>query len=107
MLRSRILMGVAVSAVLSTGVTAQTAPAPAAATPAPAAQPLAPPAQGEGVAAVVNDEIISTYDLRQRLLLLLIQSGAQPNENQLRQFRREALQSLVDERLQMQELRRQ
>jgi peptidyl-prolyl cis-trans isomerase SurA len=102
MLRSRCLLGVAVAAVLSTGATAQTA-APA----APAPQPLAPPAQGEGVAAVVNDEIISTYDVRQRLLLLLIQSGVQPNENQLRQFQREALQSLVDERLQMQELRRQ
>lgn len=118
MLRSRILMGVAVTALLATGVTAQTAPQ-VAAPPAAAPQAEAPPAataaepapataaQGEGVAAVVNDEIISTYALRQRLLLLLIQSGVQPNETQLRQFQREALQGLIDERLQMQELRRQ
>lgn len=56
---------------------------------------------------MVNDEIISTYDLRQRLLLLLVQSGVQPTEAQFRQFQREALQRLVDEKLQMQELRRQ
>ena len=110
MLRSRILMGAAVAALLSQAVSAQT-PAPAVVAPvepvAPAAAPEAPPAQGETIAAVVNDELISTYDLRQRLLLLLIQSGVQPTEAQFRQFQREALQRLIDEKLQMQELRRQ
>ena len=105
MLRSRIVMGAAVAALLSQAVSAQT-PAPGTALPAPAAQE-ARPAQGETIAAVVNDELISTYDLRQRLLLLLIQSGVQPTEAQFRQFQREALQRLVDEKLQMQELRRQ
>jgi peptidyl-prolyl cis-trans isomerase SurA len=98
MLRSRILMGAALAALLSQSATAQTA--------APA-EAEAPRPQGEGIAAVVNDEIISTYDLRQRLLLLLVQSGVQPTQGQLRQFQREALQSLIDERLQIQELRRQ
>ncbi len=57
----------------------------------------------ESVAAVVNDDIISTYDLGQRMRLLIATSGVQQT---LPQFQREALVSLVDERLQLQELRR-
>lgn len=87
------------------------ASAPAAAAPAPAPEPAAPvyqaPAQmSESVAAVVNDEIISTYDLAQRMRLLIVTSGAQPTQETLPQFQREALISMIDERLQMQELRR-
>lgn len=78
---------------------------PAAATPA---QPAAPrPALSESVAAVVNDDIISTYDLAMRMRLLIATSGIQPTEQNIAQFQREALVSLVDERLQIQELRRQ
>src|SRR5690606_37525015 len=83
--------------------------APAAATPANA--PAAPEASGprplsESVAAVVNDEIISTYDLAQRMRLLIATSGIQPNEQNLPQFQRQALISLIDEHLQLDELRR-
>lgn len=60
----------------------------------------------ESVAAVVNDEIISTYDLAQRMRLLIITSGVQPTQETIQQFQREALISLVDEHLQLQELRR-
>jgi peptidyl-prolyl cis-trans isomerase SurA len=84
------------------------APAPAApqfAAPAPAA-PAQPQGISESVAAVVNDDIISTYDLAQRMRLLIATSGVQPTEQTLPQFQREALISLVDERLQFQELRR-
>lgn len=84
------------------GGRAETAPAP----PAPAA-PAGPRAMSESVAAIVNDEIISTYDLGQRMRLLIATSGVQPTEQTLPQFQREALISLVDERLQLQELRRQ
>ncbi len=46
---------------------------------APVSVPRAPTAAiREGVAAVVNNEIISTYDLRQRILLLIISSGVEP-----------------------------
>lgn len=82
---------------------AQAAPAPA----APAAAPVAPQGLSESVAAVVNDDIISTYDLGQRMRLLIATSGIQPTQQNIAQFQREALVSLVDERLQMQELRRQ
>jgi hypothetical protein len=60
----------------------------------------------EGVAAVVNDDVISTYDVLQRMRLLMVTSGVQPTQENLPQLQAEALRSLVDERLQMQELRR-
>jgi peptidyl-prolyl cis-trans isomerase SurA len=71
-------------------------------------QPAPPPRSGlsESVAAVVNDDIVSTYDLAQRMRLLIATSGVQPTQDNLAQFQREALVSLVDERLQFQELRR-
>ncbi|MDB5466271.1 MAG: peptidyl-prolyl cis-trans isomerase family protein [Phenylobacterium sp.] len=84
-------------------------PTPLAATPAPTPAPAAPVAPrpiSESVAAIVNDEIISTYDLAQRMRLLIATSGVQPTEETLPQFQREALVSLVDEHLQLQELRR-
>jgi len=84
--------------------------APPAATPAntPATAPpaAAPRPLSESVAAVVNDEIISTYDLAQRMRLLIATSGIQPNEQNLPQFQRQALISLIDEHLQLHELRR-
>ncbi|WP_165842904.1 peptidylprolyl isomerase [Phenylobacterium deserti] len=82
-------------------------PAPQAQPAAPAqATPAAPRPMSESVAAVVNDEIISTYDLAQRMRLLIATSGVQPTQETLPQFQREALISLVDERIQFQELRR-
>jgi peptidyl-prolyl cis-trans isomerase SurA len=82
----------------------QPASVPPAAAPAPA--PAAPQKMGESVAAIVNDQIISTYDLAQRMRLLIATSGVQPTEQTLPQFQREALISLIDERLQIIELRR-
>jgi peptidyl-prolyl cis-trans isomerase SurA len=80
------------------------------ATPASIPQPPPAPAMArplqESVAAVVNDDIISTYDLAQRMRLLIATSGIQPTQETLPQFQQEALLSLVDERLQMQELRK-
>jgi peptidyl-prolyl cis-trans isomerase SurA len=81
--------------------------APAEAAGAPArdqAIPMRP--MSESVAAIVNDDIISTYDLAQRMRLLIATTGAQPTQDTLPQFQQEALVSLVDERLQLQELKR-
>src|SRR5437899_9708059 len=77
-------------------------PAPAAA--APPFTPMRP--MSESVAAIVNDDIISTYDLAQRMRLLIATSGVQPTQDTLPEFQQEALRSLVDERLQIQELKR-
>ncbi len=60
----------------------------------------------ESVAAIVNDEIISTYDLGQRVRLLILTTGIQPTQETMPQIQNEALRSLVEERLQIQELRR-
>jgi peptidyl-prolyl cis-trans isomerase SurA len=53
-------------------------------------------------AAVVNDVIISTYDLDQRVKLLMITSGAQ-NPEAAKRLRPQVLRTLIDEMLQMQE----
>ncbi|PXA92638.1 peptidylprolyl isomerase [Caulobacter sp. D4A] len=82
---------------------APTIDAPAAAQ--PEAQARANPLS-ESVAAVVNDDIISSYDLMQRMRLLMITSGMQPTQENLPQLEQEALRSLIDERVQLQELRR-
>ena len=60
----------------------------------------------ESVAAIVNDEIISTYDLAQRMRLLMMTTGVQPTQDTLPEFQREALASLVDDHLKIQELKR-
>jgi peptidyl-prolyl cis-trans isomerase SurA len=70
----------------------------------------ASPAMGqasEGVAAVVNDRPISTYDVRQRANLLIMSAGIEnPNEEMQQRARQQALRDLIDEVLQMQEAAR-
>jgi peptidyl-prolyl cis-trans isomerase SurA len=59
----------------------------------------------EGVAAIVNDEVISTYDVRQRMRLILATTGIRPTEDLLLRVQEQALQLLIDERLQLQQAR--
>lgn len=99
--RGAALLAALCAAAVPIAASAQPAAPPAAPAPAPRPQGLS-----ESVAAVVNDDIVSTFDLTQRMRLLIATSGVQPTEQNLPQFQREALVSLVDERLQMQELRR-
>ena len=101
----------ALAAALTTPAMAQPAAAPlpptlaseASATPAPA-QAMRP--LQEGVVATVNDDIISTYDLRQQMLLLIATSGIKVNSDNLPQVQQEALRSLVDEHLELQEIKK-
>lgn len=58
---------------------------------------------GESVAAVVNDTPISTFDVRQRLRLLMATTGVQPDEQTMQRLQQQALRSLIDEQLQLQE----
>ena len=46
-----------------------------------------------GVAALVNDDVISTYDLRQRALLFIVTAGVQPTQENLPQIQEQALRS--------------
>ncbi|MEO7026151.1 MAG: peptidylprolyl isomerase [Caulobacteraceae bacterium] len=77
--------------------------------PAPASPPASLEGNGlsESVVATVNDEIISSYDIIQRMRLLIVTSGIQPSEQNLPDIQHEAIRSLIDEHLEMQELRRE
>ena len=57
----------------------------------------------EGVAAIVNDHVISTFDVRQRATMLLVSSGMQLTPDLQRRAGARALQDLIDERLQIEE----
>ena len=62
-----------------------------------------PPPVGTAVAAIVNDSPISTFDVQQRLRLLMVSAGAQLNEQALVQMQRQALRDLIEEQLKLQE----
>lgn len=59
-----------------------------------------------GIAAVVNDDVITTYDLRQRSLFMMATQGIEPTEESKRQILAQAMRNLVDEKLQIQEARK-
>jgi peptidyl-prolyl cis-trans isomerase SurA len=67
-----------------------------------AALTIAPPALAqlaEGVAAIVNDHVISTFDVRQRATLLIVSAGLQSTPELQERASAQALRDLVDERL--------
>ncbi len=112
----RFTAGVALTALVAGSAFAQTAPTAPASTAAarldPAAEQApvtAPAAQPEfkladGIVATVNDQIITGFDLRQRMLSVIAMSQVQPTEENLPAIQQQALQSLIEERLQAQEI---
>ena len=104
----RYMTGVAIAALLAGSAMAQTAPPaqPAAAGNLnPAAPPAAPAFQmSDGILATVNDSVITGFDLRQRMLLLIAMTQVQPTPENIPAIQQQALNALVDERLQVQEL---
>lgn len=62
--------------------------------------------QLQRIAAVVNDSIISTRELRERTELALISSGLDANPVNRRRIAPQVLERFIDEQLQMQEARR-
>ncbi len=56
-----------------------------------------------GIAAVVNSDIVTIHDLRQRVLFMMATTGAETDEASVQRLQRQALRNLVDEHLQMQE----
>ena len=72
-----------------------------------AALPVPALAQSQlGIAAVVNDQVVSEYDLRQRLLLAISAAGLPNTAEILERLAPQVLRNLVDERLQVQEATR-
>lgn len=55
------------------------------------------------VAAIVNDKVITTFDVQQRLKLMILSSGGQVNAQMLPQLQARALRDLVEEELKLQE----
>ncbi|HEY4263870.1 MAG TPA: peptidylprolyl isomerase [Micropepsaceae bacterium] len=64
------------------------------------------PANSTGVAAIVNDFVISNYDLDQRVALFVTTSGVRPTRDNLPQIRAQVLRSLEDEVLELQEAKK-
>lgn len=59
--------------------------------------------QVQRIAAIVNDQIISAYDLDQRVQLVLATSGIPKTPENIERIEKQILRSLVDEQLQLQE----
>lgn len=63
-------------------------------------------AQEQRIAAVVNDDIVSTYDIDSRIGLTILSTGS-PNTPETRQrLRPQILRQIIDERIQLQEAKR-
>ena len=102
----------------ATAMLAPAAPVPATTAPAPApavqqaalapdstidASTAAHPDDSDGIAATVNDESISDYELRQRMALFIATSGLHPTAEDLKRIRSQTLDRLEDEKIQLQE----
>ena len=59
------------------------------------------------IAAVVNDEVISVFDLAQRIRIVLVSSNVEPTPEQRQRAAPGILRRLIDERLRIQEADRQ
>lgn len=55
--------------------------------------------------AIVNEDVISVYDVERRLSLVLASTGGTRTPQEIEQIRQQVLRGLVDEKLQMQEAR--
>lgn len=55
------------------------------------------------VAAIVNDKVITTFDVQQRMKLMITSSGGRVTQQMLPQLQRQALRDLVEEQLKLQE----
>lgn len=74
--------------------------------PAEATQPASPSESGDSVGAVVNSDIITDYELRQRVALYAATSGVQMTPEINKKIRSQILDQLVSEHLQIQEAKR-
>lgn len=61
---------------------------------------------GDGVAAIVNDAVISDYDLRQRMALFIATSGVKPSQDSLNAIRDQVLKELESEQMQLLEAKK-
>jgi peptidyl-prolyl cis-trans isomerase SurA len=107
----RTVIAVAALLAAASPALAQTAPTSAGTLDPAANRPAQPRAVAEpqfvladGIVATVNDRIITGFDLRQRMLLIIIMSEVQPTAENVAQIQREALDMLIEEHLQAEEI---
>ena len=107
----RTVIAVAALLAVASPALAQTAPTSAGTLDPAANRPAQPRAVAEpqfvladGIVATVNDRIITGFDLRQRMLLIIIMSEVQPTAENVAQIQREALDMLIEEHLQAEEI---
>jgi peptidyl-prolyl cis-trans isomerase SurA len=93
------------------GFSSAAAPARAPSTPQTPQTPAAQPPEGQvaetRIAAVVNDEVISVGDLRSRLKMVMLSSNLTDSPETRQRIVNQVLRTIVDEKLQMQEAKRQ
>jgi len=110
----RLLAICLVAAGFSAGAAAPQTPAPQASAPQTAAPPATtlqkPPASRgqtiEGVIAIVNGQVISQSDVRNRMRWILLSFPGQPDQQILREAQQRAIDQLVDEKIQLQEFKK-
>jgi peptidyl-prolyl cis-trans isomerase SurA len=106
----RVAAGLLICVALAAAAPKPIDPAPPAAT-EPFSLPTvqaaqAPTGQEQRIAALVNDEVISYFDLDQRMKLVVSSLGYLPGAAERQQFAIQVLRSLVDEKLKWQEAKR-
>jgi peptidyl-prolyl cis-trans isomerase SurA len=116
MMRIRLAAASAVALGMALGLGASASAQSDAAAPAPSAEASAPGAISEataeqvslkeGVIAVVNDSAISSWDLQQRISLIIVTSGVRATDQNIGQIEQEALTELINERLEIQEVKK-
>ena len=57
----------------------------------------------QAISAIVNDEVISRYDVQQRVQLIVSTSGIKPTQENISRLEVQALRFLVNEKIQLQE----
>ena len=57
----------------------------------------------QAIAVIVNDEVISRYDVNQRVKLILVTSGIPATEENIKRIEEQAIKALIDEKIQIQE----
>jgi peptidyl-prolyl cis-trans isomerase SurA len=88
-------------------VSAVAARAPSAPAPQASEQPQAGQPPETRIAAVVNDEVISVADIRSRLRMVMLSSNLTDSPETRQRIANQVLRTIVDEKLQMQEAKRQ
>lgn len=73
----------------------------------PPAAPAERPSGDMRIAAVVNDEVISVYDLGERMRMVTLSSNMQDSAETRKRIAGQVLRGLIDEKLQLQEAKRQ